>query len=170
MNQHNLFILLRVVYLDIKLSLKFGPSVPKHMIPSLKSNHRWFYLVVNFFVRFASKKVFTVISLEHLLGSTSKALQVLILAPTREVAIQICDVIKSISVNFSSPVKCSAFIGGQSVKNDKTKLKTCQIAVGTPGRILHLMKDNTLNATNIRLFIMDEADKLLASEFQENIK
>ena len=114
--------------------------------------------------------MFAVISLEHLLSSSSKALQVLILAPTREVAIQICDVIKSISVNFSSPIKCSSFIGGQPVRNDKLKLKTCQIAVGTPGRILHLMKDNTLNTKNIRLFIMDEADKLLASEFQENIK
>jgi len=38
------------------------------------------------------------------------------------------------------------------------------------GRILHLMNENLLNCSNIRLFIMDEADKLLAPEFQENIK
>jgi ATP-dependent RNA helicase DDX20 len=111
-----------------------------------------------------------VIALEQLLNSSSKALQVLILAPTREVAIQICDVIKSIGVNCGSQTKCGSFIGGNSVKNDKIKLKTCQIAVGTPGRILHLINDNMLNVTNIRLFIMDEADKLLAPEFQETIK
>lgn len=114
--------------------------------------------------------MFTVIALEHLLSSPSKALQVIILAPTREVAIQICDVIKSISVNCGSQVKCDSFIGGQSVKSDKTKLKTCQIAVGTPGRMLHLINDNMLNVNNVRVLIMDEADKLLAPEFQESIK
>jgi len=75
--------------------------------------------------------VFTVISLEHILLSNSKALQALILAPTREVALQIVGVIKSIG-SFCN-VKISAFIGGKSIKEDKANLKTCQIAVGTPG-------------------------------------
>lgn len=79
--------------------------------------------------------VFSVISLEHVLASKSKTLQVLILAPTREVAIQISDSIKLISANFNSLVKCNTFIGGQSLKQDKLKLKSCQIAVGTPGLI-----------------------------------
>jgi hypothetical protein len=63
--------------------------------------------------------------------------------------------------------------GGQQIKQDKSKLKSvnnCQIAVGTPGRILHLITDNILNTSNIRLLILDEADKLLAPEFQESIK
>jgi superfamily II DNA/RNA helicase len=82
--------------------------------------------------------VFTVIALEHVLSSASKALQVLILAPTREVALQICDVVKSVSVNCSSQAKCAPFIGGEPIKQDKIKLKTCQIAVGTPGIALFL--------------------------------
>jgi superfamily II DNA/RNA helicase len=116
--------------------------------------------------------VFSVISLEHILASNSKALQVLILAPTREVAIQITDVIKSISTHSNSTVKANAFIGGQLVKQDKSKLKStnCQIAVGTPGRILHLISSDILVTSNIRLLILDEADKLLAPEFQESIK
>lgn len=64
--------------------------------------------------------------------SKSKALQVLVLAPTREVALQICSVIKSLSVHMN--VKTHAFIGGQLVKEDKMKLRSCQIAVGTPGK------------------------------------
>lgn len=114
--------------------------------------------------------VFSVISLEHILSLKSKALQVLIVAPTREVAIQIADQIKAISVSFSSLVKCNTFIGGSSVKQDKQKLKSCQIAIGTPGRILHLMNEDLINTKSIRIFILDEADKLLAPEFQDSVK
>lgn len=77
--------------------------------------------------------VFSVIALEHVLATRAKALQVLILAPTREVAIQICGVIKSMTGNLK--VNTHAFIGGQTIKEDKIKLKHCQIAVGTPGKI-----------------------------------
>ncbi len=55
--------------------------------------------------------VFSVIALEHVLSSESKALQVLMLAPTREVAMQIADVLKSIGSHCSSQVKSSVFIG-----------------------------------------------------------
>ncbi|RNA31784.1 putative ATP-dependent RNA helicase DDX20 [Brachionus plicatilis] len=110
--------------------------------------------------------VFSILSLEQILASKSKALQVLVLAPTREVAIQISDCVKAIGHNFA---KCQVFIGGQSINQDKTKVKNCQIAIGTPGRILHLIDKNLLNTTNIRLFILDEADKLLEPEFQDSI-
>ena len=79
--------------------------------------------------------VFGIISLEHLVSSKSNTLQVLILAPTREVAIQIADVIKSIGTHCGSYAKTQTFIGGQSIKQDKAKLKSCQIAVGTPGKL-----------------------------------
>ncbi len=76
--------------------------------------------------------VFSVIALEHILTTSSKALQVLVLAPTREVATQICGVLQAIGANLG--VKACAFIGGQPVKEDKLKLKYWQIAVGTPGK------------------------------------
>lgn len=78
--------------------------------------------------------VFTVIALEHVLASASKALQVLVLAPTREVALQIEDYIRQVAS--STFIKCSAFIGGiggSALKQDRDRLKSCQIAVGTPG-------------------------------------
>ncbi len=74
--------------------------------------------------------MFAVIALENLL-SKSGATQVLILAPTREVALQITGVIRLIGSNMK--IKCHAFIGGQSVNDDINKLKMCQITVGTPG-------------------------------------
>lgn len=79
--------------------------------------------------------VFSVIALEHVLAAETKSLQVLILAPTREVAVQIQDSIRCMAI--PTGIKCSAFIGGiggSALKEDRDKLRACQIAVGTPGR------------------------------------
>lgn len=58
--------------------------------------------------------------------------QVLVLAPTREIAYQIWQVITSIGSGFEE-LTCATFIGGISVADDKENLKKCHIAVGTPG-------------------------------------
>ena len=58
--------------------------------------------------------------------------QAVVLAPTREIAVQICDVIKSIGSAING-LKCHTFIGGMPLSEDKAKLKKCHIAIGTPG-------------------------------------
>ena len=59
-------------------------------------------------------------------------LQVLVLAPTREIAIQIWEVIGSLGSAISG-LQCHTFIGGLPLHEDKKKLQLCHIAVGTPG-------------------------------------
>ena len=54
------------------------------------------------------------------------------MAPTREIAVQICDVVKSIGSAING-LKCHTFIGGMPLSEDKVKLKKCHIAIGTPG-------------------------------------
>lgn len=93
--------------------------------------------------------------------------QVLILAPTREIAQQIVFVIKSIK---SDDCFVHAFIGGLPLKEDQTHLKRCHIAVGTPGRIEELLRLKHLRADSIRLMVLDEADALLCKEFQVNLR
>lgn len=78
--------------------------------------------------------VFSVIALESIIAS-SNSLQILILAPTREIAIQIQDVIQAIGCAIEG-LKCHAFIGGTIFGQDRQNLKKCHIAVGTPGIVL----------------------------------
>lgn len=111
--------------------------------------------------------VFTVIALEGLQVESS-ATQVLVLAPTREIAYQIWQVITSIGSGFEE-LTCATFIGGISVAEDKENLKKCHIAVGTPGRIKFLIEQNYLKTKSIRLFVLDEADQLLDECFQADI-
>ncbi|KAM8977183.1 putative ATP-dependent RNA helicase DDX20 [Pelodytes ibericus] len=112
--------------------------------------------------------VFSTVALDSLILETM-ATQILVLAPTREIAVQIHSVIISIGSRMEG-LECHVFIGGTPLPQDKIRLKKCHIAVGSPGRIKQLIEIGYLNTASIRLFILDEADKLLEEgSFQEQI-
>ncbi|NXO87976.1 DDX20 helicase, partial [Sitta europaea] len=95
--------------------------------------------------------------------------QILILAPTREIAVQIHAVITTIGIKMEG-LQCHVFIGGTPLSQDRSRLKKCHIAVGSPGRIKQLIELDYLSTGSVRLFVLDEADKLLEEgSFQEQI-
>jgi ATP-dependent RNA helicase DDX20 len=69
-----------------------------------------------------------------------------------------------------SGLKVGVFIGGLPVDEDKRRAKNCHIAVGTPGRLKHLINDKLLDVSFIRLVVIDEADKLLEPSFEPDIR
>lgn len=81
---------------------------------------------------------------------------------SRELAFQIYKEYERFSKYFDN-IKTSVFFGGISIKKDEEVMKTnCpHIVVGTPGRILALCRDKTLNLKHIKHFILDECDKML---------
>ncbi|NXL70073.1 DDX20 helicase, partial [Leptocoma aspasia] len=112
--------------------------------------------------------VFATIALDAVLLE-SPATQILILAPTREIAVQIHAVITTIGIKMEG-LECHVFIGGTPLSQDKSRLKKCHIAVGSPGRIKQLIELEYLSTASVRLLVLDEADKLLEEgSFQEQI-
>ncbi|XP_035721843.1 probable ATP-dependent RNA helicase ddx20 [Vespa mandarinia] len=111
--------------------------------------------------------VFGTVALEMIDVQVS-SIQVLILAPTREIAIQISEVLSSVGSELKG-LKVESFIGGMILNDDKKKVKVCHIAVGTPGRVKYLIEKGFLKTDNIRLFVLDEADKLMENSFQGDI-
>ncbi|XP_019402377.1 PREDICTED: probable ATP-dependent RNA helicase DDX20 [Crocodylus porosus] len=112
--------------------------------------------------------VFSTVALDSLMLENPTT-QILILAPTREIAVQIHAVISTIGIKMEA-LECHVFIGGTPLNQDKIRLKKCHIAVGSPGRIKQLIELDYLNTASIRLFILDEADKLLEEgSFQEQV-
>jgi superfamily II DNA/RNA helicase len=86
--------------------------------------------------------------------------QVLILAPTRELALQIQKVVLALGDYMS--VQCHACIGGTNVGEDIRKLDYGQhVVVGTPGRVFDMIRRRNLRTRNIKMLIMDEADEML---------
>lgn len=56
------------------------------------------------------------------------------------------------------------------IADDRVKIQKSQALVGTPGRILHLITNGVLKTTDIRLFVLDEADQLMSTSFQNDIR
>ena len=97
-------------------------------------------------------------------------LQGLILAPTRELATQIFSVISNIG-QFTK-IRLALVSGGGNVRDcvDDLHRERPHIIVATPGRICHLLRDKYINTRHLRYFIMDEADQMLSSDFQDQIR
>jgi ATP-dependent RNA helicase DDX6/DHH1 len=91
--------------------------------------------------------------------------QVLILIPTRELALQTSSIVKEIGKEMGA--QCMVTTGGTSLKDDIMRLyNPVQIIVATPGRILDLATKKVADLAKCKMIIMDEADKLLSEEFQ----
>lgn len=119
--------------------------------------------------------IFTLIALEALQFNEKNFTQTLIVTPTREIAIQVHEVISHVGAAYEN-LNCAICIGGIGVKQDRTRLVqldrdrgTCQIVVGTPGRIKQLIELNILRTHHIELFVLDEADKLMEEQFKNQI-
>lgn len=94
--------------------------------------------------------------------------QVLIVAPTRELAKQIADVASSLAPALS--VDVLSLIGGKTIENQLQKLhRHPHIIIGTPGRLLDHCGRNSLDLSHVRRVIVDEADQMLQSGFLEDI-
>ena len=102
------------------------------------------------------------------LSEDSKTIQAIILAPTRELAMQIAVNITEFSKYLK--VKTLAVYGGASIEDQIKKLKKgVQIIVGTPGRTVDLINRRQLDLSNIKWLVLDEADEMLNMGFKEEL-
>lgn len=97
-------------------------------------------------------------------GNTTAMPQALILAPTRELADQIHNVIKDLSAQMN--IKIHLSIGGSRVSGDKIH---AHVVVGTPGRVKDMIQRGKLDTSFLKSIVLDEADDLLGYGFIEQI-
>ncbi len=99
-----------------------------------------------------------------------RAVQVLILCPTRELAVQVSEEIHKLAL-FKRGIQALPIYGGQSYERQFYGLKQgAQIVIGTPGRIMDHMRRGTLRLDTVKLVILDEADVMLNMGFREDIE
>ncbi len=95
--------------------------------------------------------------------------QALIMAPTRELAVQVTEEINSLS--FDHKIRVVAIYGGQPIDRQIDRLKRgVDIVVGTPGRIMDHLERKTLNISKVKYVVLDEADEMLNMGFVEDIE
>ncbi|MGP1924023.1 MAG: DEAD/DEAH family ATP-dependent RNA helicase [Arsenophonus sp. NEOnobi-MAG3] len=106
----------------------------------------------------------------HNIDITLKAPQILVLAPTRELAVQVAEAIGEFS-KYMHSVNVVALYGGQRYDSQLHALRQGpQIVVGTPGRLLDHLKGGRLILSHLRGLVLDEADEMLRMGFIEDVK
>lgn len=105
----------------------------------------------------------------HNLDPSNKDVQVLILSPTRELAMQVGKAVENYSKH--DGVSVLTVYGGASYGYQKGTLrKGASVVVGTPGRLLDLMRQGNLKLDAVKLLVLDEADEMLSMGFADELE
>lgn len=105
-----------------------------------------------------------------MIDDTSRKIQLLVLAPTRELALQIAKDIKNYT-KYLPNIKTVAVYGGSSITEQIRNLREKpQIIVGTPGRVIDLINRKALDFSQIHWLVLDEADEMLSMGFKDDLE
>lgn len=107
--------------------------------------------------------------LEKRPAAKNRFIRVLVLVPTRELALQVANVFRGFSPYLARPVKTLAVFGGVSINPQMMALSGTEILVATPGRLLDLLENNALQLAELETLVLDEADKMLNLGFEEEM-
>ena len=111
--------------------------------------------------------VFAVGLVHHISGSPSipGRPRALVVSPTRELALQTDEVLGTVGAG--AGIRIASFVGGQPLKRDRRSLiAPVDIAVGTPGRLVYLIRNGAVDCRDVRFVVLDEVDQLLEDSFR----
>jgi len=102
---------------------------------------------------------------------TPRAVHSLVLVPTRELAVQVGETLRSLAVQLPTNLKITVVFGGVSINPQMMGLRGgADVVVATPGRLLDLLSKNAVNLSQVQVLVLDEADKLLDLGFQDELQ
>ena len=102
---------------------------------------------------------------------TPRRVRALVLVPTRELAAQVAEVLRSLGSRLPQRLKIAVVFGGVSINPQMLGLRGgADIVVATPGRLLDLLEQNALKLSAVETLVLDEADRLLDLGFSEELQ
>ncbi len=100
---------------------------------------------------------------------SSRKIECLVMVPTRELAVQVAGDFSDLAKH--TQIRSLAIYGGQSINVQTDKIrKGAEVVVGTPGRIMDLMRRGELSFESVRFLVLDEADRMLDMGFIDDIE
>jgi ATP-dependent RNA helicase DeaD len=97
-----------------------------------------------------------------------RGLQALVLTPTRELCIQVTDVFKDFGKTLG--IRTTSVYGGVSIEPQIRSIRTSEIVIGTPGRMLDHLRRRTIDLDGIRILVLDETDKMFEMGFIDDVE
>lgn len=148
---------------DVIAQAQSGKMKTKH---SLTPTFNWHLLFT--FLGTGKTATFSIAILQTI-DTEVRGCQALVLAPTRELATQIQKVVVALGDFMSA--QSHACIGGTNVREDMRNLEQgVHVVVGTPGRVQDMIQRKFLRTSDIKLFVLDEADEMLSRGFKDQIQ
>ena len=109
------------------------------------------------------------VPLAELCDPTLRRVQALVLAPTRELAIQVASVTETVAA--SQRVRVTSLYGGRSPRPEHAALRNgAQVVIGTPGRTLDHLRQGNLDLRSVSFLVLDEADEMLDKGFAHDVE
>jgi ATP-dependent RNA helicase DeaD len=108
------------------------------------------------------------IPLVNTLDPKEKAIQALVLCPTRELCSQVAQNLKKFAS--SQGLKVTSISGGESYRTQRIELQTAQIVVATPGRLVDWLEQKGMDLSTVKYLVLDEADEMLKVGFEEALR
>lgn len=108
-------------------------------------------------------------NLEGRTEGMNRSIRVLVLVPTRELAVQVTEVFAEFGRQLPYRFKAMAVFGGVSINPQMKALQNVNVLVATPGRLLELSKSNAMSFSRLKTLVLDEADKMLNLGFKEEM-
>ena len=110
------------------------------------------------------------LSLSQRPGGGARRVHTLVIVPTRELAAQVGEVLRSLGQHLAQTPKVAVVFGGVSINPQMMALRGgADIVVATPGRLLDLVEHNALKLASVQLLVLDEADRLLDLGFADEL-
>ena len=110
------------------------------------------------------------IPLLELIDTRDKVTSALVMCPTRELAVQVAQEIKKLA-KYKKGIAVLAVYGGEQIQKQINALKRAvHVVVGTPGRIMDHLDRKTLDLSELKMVVLDEADEMLNMGFREDME
>lgn len=108
-------------------------------------------------------------NLRKLKSFNNRHVPVLVVVPTRELAVQVGQVFQLFGNRLDEPIKCMSVFGGASINPQMIAMNKVQVLVATPGRLLELVETKAVHLSEVSILVMDEADKMLDLGFKDEV-
>ena len=110
-----------------------------------------------------------IMNMQGRIPSKNRHVNVLIIVPTRELAIQVNEIINIFTSSLKNRIKSLAVFGGVSINTQMIAMQGVEILVATPGRLLELVESNAMSLSEVQTLVIDEADKMLNLGFKDEM-
>ncbi|MBK8806170.1 MAG: DEAD/DEAH box helicase [Bacteroidales bacterium] len=107
---------------------------------------------------------------KHFETSKNRHVQTLVIAPTRELAMQIDSEFVKLGKYLPQKRKSLAVYGGVSINPQMINLQGIEILIATPGRLIELIESNAVSLSEVKILVIDEADKMLSMGFRNELE